>query len=137
MEVTGLSGVGGEAQLLITGAAGEQPLIMSAEDAAQLLAQAGLQLADIGASERIIIEGARHDDGDGEVSRQRRTGRPVTSSKSQTVAFQVGMLDANGVVSAESLLSAASLDVGGDGGDLNDGAVLYIDPTDPQVRLLA
>ena len=44
-----------EAQLLITGAGGDQPLIMSAEDAAQFLAQAGLQLADIGDSERIII----------------------------------------------------------------------------------
>ena len=44
-----------EAQLLITGAGGDQPLIMSAEDAAQLLAQAGLQLTDIGDSERIII----------------------------------------------------------------------------------
>ena len=44
-----------EGQLMITGAAGEQPLIMSAEDAAQFLAQAGLQLADIGDSERIII----------------------------------------------------------------------------------
>jgi hypothetical protein len=51
MEVTPTS----EAQLLITGAGGEQPLILSAEDAAQFLAQAGLQLADIGDSERIII----------------------------------------------------------------------------------
>jgi len=63
MEVT----AGAEAQLLITGAGGDQPLIMSAEDAAQLLAQAGLQLADLGDSERIIIGNARHDDG--EVSR--------------------------------------------------------------------
>jgi hypothetical protein len=56
MEVTPTS----EAQLLITGAAGDQPLIMSAEDAAQFLAQAGLQLADIGDSERIIIGDAGH-----------------------------------------------------------------------------
>jgi hypothetical protein len=49
-----------EAQLLITGPAGDQPLIMSAEDAAQFLAQAGLQLADIGDSERIIIGDAGH-----------------------------------------------------------------------------
>jgi|LakMenEpi03Aug12_release.lakeMendotaPanAssembly.Ray.scaffolds.fasta_scaffold1333804_1 hypothetical protein len=44
-----------EGQLMITGAGGDHPLIMSAEDAAQFLAQAGLQLADIGDSERIII----------------------------------------------------------------------------------
>ena len=57
MEVTPTS----EAQLLITGAGGEQPLLLSAEDAAQFLAQAGLQLADIGDSERIIIgEASQH-----------------------------------------------------------------------------
>ena len=50
-----------DGRLLITGAGGEQPLIMSAEDAAQFLAQAGLQLADIGDSERIIIGEARPD----------------------------------------------------------------------------
>ena len=50
-----------DGQLLITGAGGDQPLIMSAEDAAQFLAQAGLQLADIGDSERIIIGDARQD----------------------------------------------------------------------------
>ena len=50
-----------DGQLLITGAGGDQPLIMSAEDAAQFLAQAGLQLADIGESERIIIGDARQD----------------------------------------------------------------------------
>lgn len=44
-----------EAQLLITGTGSDQPLLLSAEDAAQFLAQAGLQLADIGDSERIII----------------------------------------------------------------------------------
>ncbi len=50
-----------DGQLLITGAGGDQPLIMSAEDAAQFLAQAGLQLADIGDSERIIIGQAGQD----------------------------------------------------------------------------
>jgi hypothetical protein len=39
------------AQLLISGVGtGDQPLVMSAEDAAQFLAQAGLQLADVGDS---------------------------------------------------------------------------------------
>ena len=49
-----------DGQLLITGSGSEHPLIMSAEDAAQFLAQAGLQLADIGDSERIIIGEAHH-----------------------------------------------------------------------------
>lgn len=146
MEVTGLSGVGigGEAQLLITGAAGEQPLIMSAEDAAQLLAQAGLQLADLGDSERIIIEGARHPGHqghgghqDGEVSESDTsdpsgTGPQLVGYTSlRRIGFQVGLIDANG----EPLLSGSAIDVTGDGGDINDGAVLYIDPTDPQVSL--
>ena len=48
--------VGGEQQLLISGVGGDQPLVMSAEDAAQFLAQAGLQLADVTDSgEQIII----------------------------------------------------------------------------------
>ena len=47
---------GGEQQLLISGVGGDQPLVMSAEDAAQFLAQAGLQLADVTDSgEQIII----------------------------------------------------------------------------------
>ena len=46
----------GEQQLLISGVGGDQPLVMSAEDAAQFLAQAGLQLADVTDSgEQIII----------------------------------------------------------------------------------
>ena len=48
------------------------------------------------------------------------------------------LMDANGVVTAESLL-AAGMDVGADGsvtGDINDGTVLYIDPNDPQAAAL-
>ena len=46
----------GEPQLLISGVGGDQPLVMSAEDAAQFLAQAGLQLADVPDSgEQVII----------------------------------------------------------------------------------
>jgi hypothetical protein len=59
-------------QLLISGAGGEQPLIMSAEDAAQFLAQAGLQLADIGDSERIVIGDASQ--GQQEVRFCKKTG---------------------------------------------------------------
>ena len=55
---TGEPGGGGEQQLLISGA-GDQPLVMSAEDAAQFLAQAGLQLADVTDSgEQVIINSA-------------------------------------------------------------------------------
>ena len=59
MEAAGNGAVsvgGGEQQLLISGVGGDQPLVMSAEDAAQFLAQAGLQLADVTDSgEQIII----------------------------------------------------------------------------------
>ena len=60
MEAAGNGGGGGsgEAQLLISGVgSGDQPLVMSAEDAAQFLAQAGLQLADVtdGSGEQVII----------------------------------------------------------------------------------
>lgn len=61
MEATGNGaaaggGDGNEAQLLISGVGGDQPLVMSAEDAAQFLAQAGLQLADVTDSgEQVII----------------------------------------------------------------------------------
>lgn len=52
----GGAGDGNEAQLLISGVGGDQPLVMSAEDAAQFLAQAGLQLADVTDSgEQVII----------------------------------------------------------------------------------
>ena len=48
-----------QAQLLISGVGGDQPLVMSAEDAAQFLAQAGLQLADVADSgEQVIINSA-------------------------------------------------------------------------------
>lgn len=51
-----ISGGQGEQQLMISGVGGDQPLVMSAEDAAQFLAQAGLQLADVTDSgEQIII----------------------------------------------------------------------------------
>ena len=51
-----ISGGQGEQQLMISGMEGGQPLVMSAEDAAQFLAQAGLQLADVTDSgEQIII----------------------------------------------------------------------------------
>ena len=47
---------GDATQLLISGVEGDQPLVMSAEDAAQFLAQAGLQLADVTDSgEQVII----------------------------------------------------------------------------------
>ena len=46
-------------------------------------------------------------------------------------------MDANGVVTAESLLAAGMDVVGSDGsGDINDGTVLYIDPNDPQAAAL-
>ncbi len=49
----------GEPQLLISGVGGDQPLVMSAEDAAQFLAQAGLQLADVADNgEQVIINNA-------------------------------------------------------------------------------
>ena len=48
--------VDGGQQLMISGVGDGQPLVMSAEDAAQFLAQAGLQLADVTDSgEQIII----------------------------------------------------------------------------------
>ena len=56
MEAAGNGSGGGEPQLLISGVGGDQPLVMSAEDAAQFLAQAGLQLADVTDSgEQVII----------------------------------------------------------------------------------
>ena len=61
MEAAGNGGGGGsgEPQLLISGVGGDQPLVMSAEDAAQFLAQAGLQLADVTDSgEQVIINSA-------------------------------------------------------------------------------
>ena len=59
MEAAGNGSGGGEAQLLISGVGGDQPLVMSAEDAAQFLAQAGLQLADVtdGTGQVIINSG--------------------------------------------------------------------------------
>jgi hypothetical protein len=59
------AGNGGH-QLVISGAGGDQPLVMSAEDAAQFLAQAGLQLVDVTDSggEQVIINS---DDLDGGV----------------------------------------------------------------------
>ena len=55
----GGAGAGNEAQLLISGVGGDQPLVMSAEDAAQFLAQAGLQLADVtDGGEQVIINSA-------------------------------------------------------------------------------
>ena len=59
MEAAGNGSGGGEAQLLISGVGGDQPLVMSAEDAAQFLAQAGLQLADVtdGSGQVIINSG--------------------------------------------------------------------------------
>ena len=55
----GQNGGQDQAQLLISGVGGDQPLVMSAEDAAQFLAQAGLQLADVADSgEQVIINSA-------------------------------------------------------------------------------
>lgn len=55
----GANGPGGEQQIMISGVGGDQPLVMSAEDAAQFLAQAGLQLADVTDSgEQVIINSA-------------------------------------------------------------------------------
>ena len=51
----GGAGGSGEPQLLISGVGGDQPLVMSAEDAAQFLAQAGLQLADVTDSGKQVI----------------------------------------------------------------------------------
>lgn len=62
MEAAGNGGASNgqdQAQLLISGVGGDQPLVMSAEDAAQFLAQAGLQLADVADSgEQVIINSA-------------------------------------------------------------------------------
>ena len=58
--------VAGGQPLLISGeGAGGQPLVLSAEDAAQLLAQAGIQLGD---NEQVIIGGDQH--GQGQITLQ-------------------------------------------------------------------
>jgi hypothetical protein len=47
------------------------------------------------------------------------------------------LIDANGVVTSESLLAASGMDVVSEvPGELSDGAVLYIDPNDPQAAAL-
>ena len=47
------------------------------------------------------------------------------------------LIDGNGVVTAESLLAATGIDVGGEvSGEINDGTVLYIVPNDPQAAAL-
>ena len=68
--VSGTTSVLGEGQqILISGAAGEQQLVMSAEDAAQFFQQAGIQW-DAG-SGQVIIGDAQEGSAEGEVSKKK------------------------------------------------------------------
>jgi len=110
-----ISGGQGEQQLMISGVGGDQPLVMSAEDAAQFLAQAGLQLADVTDSgEQIIIN-----------SESLQNAAGLVKEEDQQVTLNVGEEGEQG-----QQLEGLALN------DFNDGTVLYIDPNDPQAAAL-
>merc|ERR1712223_1429373 len=113
----GQNGGQDQAQLLISGVGGDQPLVMSAEDAAQFLAQAGLQLADVADSgEQVIIN-----------SESLQNAAGLVKEEDQQVTLNVGEQQ-----QLEGVEGAGGVALN----DFNDGTVLYIDPNDPQAAAL-
>jgi len=129
--VSGTTNVLGEGQqILISGAGGEQQLVMSAEDAAQFFQQAGIQW-DAGSGQVII----------GDVQQEGEIATSVEAGSDAAAAALTAALGAAGVVDGgdgTTGLAIASED--GTGAvalnDINDGTVLYIDPNDPQAAAL-
>uniref|UniRef100_A0A0K2TX20 Uncharacterized protein n=1 Tax=Lepeophtheirus salmonis TaxID=72036 RepID=A0A0K2TX20_LEPSM len=101
-----MEGGGGEAQLVI---AGDQQLVLSASDAAQLLAQAGIQLSD---QDQVIIGGTE----DGHIQLGVDPNGGAGLSEEEAAALQQQQ---------EELAVAES-----------HGEILYIDPNDPQAAAL-
>lgn len=107
-----VTSAGGQPLLISGEGAGGQPLVLSAEDAAQLLAQAGIQLGD---NEQVIIGGDQQ--GQGQITLQG--------------GQQFQGLETSGLELKQELMPQANAPAGTQE-QVDDGTVLYIDPNDPQ-----
>ncbi|TRY76407.1 hypothetical protein TCAL_00036 [Tigriopus californicus] len=121
------AGATGTTPMYITGGdGGQQPLVLSAEEAAQLLAQAGIQLGD---NEQVIIGDMAAGGTGGQESAH--LDNLVGGEESLTHGTQVLSQEAYDQSVGQQILNPdGTVGQMGDGGD--DGTVLYIDPNDPQ-----
>ena len=123
--VTNVISAGGQLLQISGGSVGaggeQQPLVLSAEDAATLLAQAGIQLND---NEQVII---------GDIGQGAEGGAAGAGTSVEQATLDQQQLQA--IVDQQHQQQQQQQQVVGETnalGEINDGTILYIDPNDPQ-----